>query len=791
MPSASYPSSGWSSPPAPSSPSRSRSGAKKPVSARLVFQLNHNTTAAPVVLTGPLFTVALPEVPRANMRLETSHFLPNVGQFDGLVDFANGEDSLTPRRGRLSFSEMRVGSWTASAAFGDVPYEPFTLDFGVAALYRSLTGLRGGSAGVSRGPAQLSVFSGRTTTANGFFGESVLVSDQSVFGGRAILRASPTLQLAIGLLHTSDGSATSAHTMQTGTTTSATLSTTYDPSPAVRVFGEVSTATLAARPAVGTAPTRDTSYLLGGRLRSERGRGELSVLRLGAGYAPLAFTHIGDRKGFFGSGDYRVYNRVWVSGIVNHWRNNVRRESARPVFNADNIQLGARAGLPGGLFAHTRIGQATAVTRRTDHPSLEQAVRTVSIDLSRRFGGWRLLGRGTAVQSETGGLAASEQKRFDLEVRRTWPHGSGAFATAGVLSERKNDTDGPGSGFAGSVGVDWPARRSLSVHMEASLNQELVVLNAPTVRKVAMTGLVNWRVSPTLTVAVRGRLSRDTGRLDALGFLVGSGDIDSLEAYLLDRALDGHQLNVRIEKNLRWGRRALLAGRDGQSIPARDFGHIAGMVFSDLDNDGTRDIGEQGVRYVSLKINGQTVAEVDEDGKFELRDIPVGRHTIELDLLSIPATYDVGSSWRVVVDVVRRQTALRQFPLVLLGKLKGRVLVNAKRSAIRDDSDDLRPAPNVLVSLTGGLKTTVTDPDGEFEFTSLPAGLYQVTIDRASLPQHWAVTSEMANPVRLRPGERILGLELRVEEASRPSRRVTIRQSVLKAESAPENRDPD
>ena len=144
-----------------------------------------------------------------------------------------------------------------------------------------------------------------------------------------------------------------------------------------------------------------------------------------------------------------------------------------------------------------------------------------------------------------------------------------------------------------------------------------------------------------------------------------------------------------------------------------------------------------------------------------------------------------------MVDVVRRETALRQFPLVLLGKLKGRVLVNARRSASRDDPDDLRPAPNVLVSLKGGLKTTVTDPDGEFEFTSLPAGLYQVTIDRASLPQHWAVTSEMANPVRLRPGERIRGLELRVEEASRPSRRVTIRQSVLKAESEPENRDPD
>ena len=37
-------------------------------SASLLFQFNRSTTA-PVVLTGPLFTVALPELPRANLRL--------------------------------------------------------------------------------------------------------------------------------------------------------------------------------------------------------------------------------------------------------------------------------------------------------------------------------------------------------------------------------------------------------------------------------------------------------------------------------------------------------------------------------------------------------------------------------------------------------------------------------------------------------------------------------------------------------------------------------------------------
>ena len=72
-------------------------------SASQTFQFNRSTTA-PIVLAGPLFTVALPEVPRANLRLESTQFLPNVGRLEGLVDFANNAGSFAPERGRVGFS---------------------------------------------------------------------------------------------------------------------------------------------------------------------------------------------------------------------------------------------------------------------------------------------------------------------------------------------------------------------------------------------------------------------------------------------------------------------------------------------------------------------------------------------------------------------------------------------------------------------------------------------------------------------------------------------------------------
>ena len=92
------------------------------------------------------------------------------------------------------------------------------------------------------------------------------------------------------------------------------------------------------------------------------------------------------------------------------------------------------------------------------------------------------------------------------------------------------------------------------------------------------------------------------------------------------------------------------------------------------------------------------------------------------------------------------------------------------------DRSEPRPARNILVTLNDGLKTTLTDEDGEFEFTSLPAGQYLVRIGTASLPSLWTVAVEPTEPVVLEPGGRVSGLDLRVETRPRPRRRVIVQQ---------------
>ena len=342
-------------------------GSTESGTASVLFQFNQSTTA-PVVLTGPLFTVVVPTVPRANLRLNTSQFIPNFGQVEAAVDFANGVDSLVPRRGGVALSEMRVGSWTAGASFGDFPFDVYTVDVGAAAVYQPLTGLRGGRISFSRGPAKYALFGGQSTTINGFFGESVLVSDQLAFGARAALRPSGQVQVGFGLLHTTE---TSLMSLPTGRISSATVTATYDPTPPVRLFGEVSTARVSGHESGTTSIGNDASYIVGARVRSDRMRAELSLLRLGPGYIPLAYTNLGNRAGVFGTVDYRVNARLSLNAVFNRWNNDVRRPLDRPVFHADNVQLGTRFRVGSRLFGALRAGQASGTTFREEQGSSE------------------------------------------------------------------------------------------------------------------------------------------------------------------------------------------------------------------------------------------------------------------------------------------------------------------------------------------------------------------------------------------------------------------------------------
>jgi len=66
---------------------------------------------------------------------------------------------------------------------------------------------------------------------------------------------------------------------------------------------------------------------------------------------------------------------------------------------------------------------------------------------------------------------------------------------------------------------------------------------------------------------------------------------------------------------------------------------ITGVVFEDVDRDGQLSSGDSGIRGVVLTLEDGTRTTTDDSGRYYFRKAAVGKHTISLDLNSLPFIY--------------------------------------------------------------------------------------------------------------------------------------------------------
>ena len=264
--------------------------------------------------------------------------------------------------------------------------------------------------------------------------------------------------------------------------------------------------------------------------------------------------------------------------------------------------------------------------------------------------------------------------------------------------------------------------------------------------------------------------------------------LSALEGFLAQQSTDQSQLTLRVRKRFNWGRAMPMLGASGSTaVRPNAFGTVEGLIFDDLDLDGTLSTNEHGVRFVTMILDGERRTQVDSTGRFAFTNVPVGRHRIEIELTSVPALYSVGSRVSAVVEVARRESAVVSFPLVRLGKVAGRVDVIDRTTAPPTDggAPRVRPGTNLIIQLNGRSKVTMTDADGEFEFTGLPTGEYRLEIDPHSLPRFWTVSSEKQLLISLEPGEKVAGLRFVVDANPPELRRVLSTSQPAPEPSAP------
>lgn len=151
-------------------------------------------------------------------------------------------------------------------------------------------------------------------------------------------------------------------------------------------------------------------------------------------------------------------------------------------------------------------------------------------------------------------------------------------------------------------------------------------------------------------------------------------------------------------------------------------GQISGVVFDDLNGNGTRDVGEPGIANVTVtRVSGPAVT-TDSNGNYTFTNVAPGSHTVNV---TIPAGYMAGGETSRTVTVVSGSTTEVNFSLLAQGTIAGVVFEDRNGNGILDAGEP--GIAGVTVNRSSGSSTT-TDANGAYRFTSVTPGNYTISI---------------------------------------------------------------
>ncbi|MGB1253543.1 MAG: SdrD B-like domain-containing protein, partial [Candidatus Promineifilaceae bacterium] len=195
----------------------------------------------------------------------------------------------------------------------------------------------------------------------------------------------------------------------------------------------------------------------------------------------------------------------------------------------------------------------------------------------------------------------------------------------------------------------------------------------------------------------------------------------------------------------------------GENMTSADFGYvlvptpsnavIGDTVWYDADGDGVQDPSEQGAAGIIITLTDGTnvyTTTTDSNGNY-LIEVPAGNYTVTM---GTPAGYDVSYDFSGAPDGVSTVTIaagetnldmdfglVDSTPGTLLGSI-GNQLWNDLNGDGDFDGDEPGLANvtlNLINSATGEIVNTVTtDANGEYLFTGVPAGNYEVQVADAN-----------------------------------------------------------
>ncbi|MDX1920635.1 MAG: hypothetical protein SFU25_07890 [Candidatus Caenarcaniphilales bacterium] len=174
-------------------------------------------------------------------------------------------------------------------------------------------------------------------------------------------------------------------------------------------------------------------------------------------------------------------------------------------------------------------------------------------------------------------------------------------------------------------------------------------------------------------------------------------------------------------------------------------GYLKGNVYVDLNNNGSRDQSEPGIKDAKLKFLNKPLL-TSPNGDFTVLDVPSGTYEISLDLTSLPININP-SDEKFLVEIQARKITEVDFALNLnSGTVSGNLTVKNMKG-------EKQLSNNIVVIAVNDkgkeVAYTYTDDSGYYSLSELPPGKYKITLDKLDIAKRNLTSDKIEHEVNI------------------------------------------